>query len=413
MRKNIFSILIITMVVLFMGCPNVPDNTEELILLSTNADLSSLTVSEGTLSPAFEAATTDYAVSVANDVTGITVTGVAVDANAVVSANNGVAQDLNIGVNTIIITVTAEDGVTTKDYVVTAARSGDYVSPTIGTLKYVPAGSFQRDAVSTNISVITQPFRMSRYEITREQYLAVMGSDPSNPDHSSGMSDPVQTLNWYHVIAFCNKLSIAEGLTVVYSVSGVDFSTLTFGEIPTSNDATWNAAMADWSANGYRLPTAMEWTWAAIGGLQDVRAGDITGGINTGGFTKGYAGSTEAGGAQVNINDYAWNNVNYTGTTHPVGEKLPNELGLYDMSGHVGEWTWDPDPAPGSVGNLPAYPAGTLTDYRGAATGTNRVAWGGHWAEWCSPPAYSLGYAGDVVVPDQVASILGFRVGRK
>ena len=50
--------------------------------------------------------------------------------------------------------------------------------------------------------------------------LAIMGTDPSNATYSSGTSDPVQMANWYQAIAFCNKLSIAEGLTPVYSVSG-------------------------------------------------------------------------------------------------------------------------------------------------------------------------------------------------
>lgn len=191
----------------------------------------------------------------------------------------------------------------------------------------------------------------------------------------------------------------------------IDFDSLSFGDIPTgSNDSDWNAATADWDANGYRLPAAMEWMWAAMGGFHDARAGDIEGEVNTGGYTRGYAGSTESGDAQVNIGDYAWYSGNHTGTTHPVGEKTPNEIGLHDMTGHVGEWTWDRDP--GAAGNQPTYPAGALTDYHGASSGTNRVARGGHWADWCSSEAYMVGHHGEIAVPEQEASILGFRVVR-
>jgi len=269
----------------------------------------------------------------------------------------------------VVYTVTAADA-TTQDYTVTVTvASGDYTSANIGTLKYVPAGSFQRDATLTNISTVSA-FRMSQYDITRAQFLAIMGTDPSNATYSSGTSDPVQMTNWYQAIAFCNKLSIAEGLTPVYSVSGVTFSTLTYAAIPTTSDANWDAATADWSANGYRLPTEMEYMWAAMGATSDGISADIVGGVNTGGYTKGYAGSIETGGAQVNINNYAWTSGNSGSTTHPVGTKLPNELGLYDMSGNVFEWCWD---------WYDSYPTGTQADYRGAASGTNRVLRGGSW----------------------------------
>jgi formylglycine-generating enzyme required for sulfatase activity len=281
------------------------------------------------------------------------------------------------------------------------ADTSDYTSTNIGTLKYVPAGSFQRGTTSTNIIIISTAFRMSQYEITRAQFLAIMGTDPSETSYSSGTSDPVQMVNWYHAIAFCNKLSIAEGLTSVYSVSGINFTTLTYAAIPTTSDATWDAATADWTANGYRLPTEMEWMWAAMGATSDGISADIVGGVNTGGYTKGYAGSIEAGGAQVNIGDYAWTWENSSGNdmSQPVGTKLPNELGLYDMSGNVWEWCWDWDGI---------YPTGTQSDYRGAASGTHRIIRGGSWYYSASlatvalrsnyPPSGQLYYYGFRVV---------------
>jgi len=109
---------------------------------------------------------------------------------------------------------------------------------------------------------------MVPHESVRDHPGAVFGyygNRSSDTGHSIGISDPVQHIDWYHAIAFCNKLSIAEGLDQVYSVSGVDFTTLTYGGIPTSDDTDWDDANADWSANGYRLPTEMEWMWAAMG----------------------------------------------------------------------------------------------------------------------------------------------------
>jgi len=208
----------------------------------------------------------------------------------------------------------------------------DYSSPTIGTLKYVPAGTFQRDSDPGNTSTVSA-FRMSEYEIGRMQFFLVMGADPSEIACSSGINDPVQMANWYHAIAFCNKLSIAEGLTPVYSVSTVsDWEALAYASIPDYSDAGWSGAAADWDADGYRLPTEMEWMWAAMG----ADTAD-PGAVNTTGYSKAFAGSTGTN----NIGDYAWYSSNSGGTTHPSGGKSPNELNLYDMSGNVSEWCWD------------------------------------------------------------------------
>jgi formylglycine-generating enzyme required for sulfatase activity len=242
-----------------------------------------------------------------------------------------------------------------------------YESPTIGSLKYVPAGRFQRDATATNISAISRPYRMGATEITRAQFLAVMGTDPVAADgvteYSSGVADPVMYVNLYHAIAFCNKLSIMEGLTPAYAVTGVDFSAIGYASIPKGDDATWDAVTVNWAADGYRLPTEMEWMWAAMGAPADGQAGST----DTTGYLKGYAGSNEGAG-QTNIGSNAWYYYNSDGKTHPAGTKQANELGLYDMSGNVFDLCWD---------LYAVYPEGTLTDYRGAASGTYRVERGG------------------------------------
>jgi formylglycine-generating enzyme required for sulfatase activity len=257
-------------------------------------------------------------------------------------------------------------------------QSKDYTGTGVGTLKYVPAGTFFNGTANMTVS----EFRMSQYEVTRAQFLAVMGTDPSDTFYSSGTSDPVQNVNWYHAIAFCNKLSLAEGLARVYDVTGLAddaaWRNLAYASIPTVTNAEWNAATATWRNNGYRLPTEMEWMWAAMGAPGDGQ----NGGINSTGYTKAFAGST---GSNL-VEDYAVfgygsgaTGATTTPRSSPVGSKTSgaNELGLYDISGNVWEWCWD---------WLTSYP-GAVTDYHGPALGADRVIRGGCWifdASLCS-----------------------------
>jgi hypothetical protein len=154
---------------------------------------------------------------------------------------------------------------------------------------------------------------------------------PSNATYSSGTTDPIQMVNWYDAIAFCNKLSLLEGLTPVYAVSGVDFAALTYAQIP--------------AADGDGVD---------VGG--DGCGHGAPGVTNTSGYSKAFAGSTGSNA----IGDYAWYSTNSASKTHPAGTKLPNELGLYDLSGNVYEFVWD---------WYAAHPTGTLMETRGGGFG--------------------------------------------
>ena len=101
----------------------------------------------------------------------------------------------------------------------------------------------------------------------------------------------------------------------------------------------------------YRLPTEAEWEYAARGGSLGANRYQ----------TFDYSGSKD-------IDDVAWYNRNSGSTTHLVGQKLPNELGLYDMSGNVWEWCQD---------WYGSYNGDSLTDPSGPASGTSRVLRGG------------------------------------
>jgi uncharacterized delta-60 repeat protein len=123
MKRSNIGLFFVGMALVFIGCQNPAADPVTDPPMSTNADLSALTVDGGTLSPVFSAGTTVYSVSVSNSVTSMTVTGSKADSTATVSANNGVAQALSVGTNTITITVTAQDDTTVKNYVVTVTRA--------------------------------------------------------------------------------------------------------------------------------------------------------------------------------------------------------------------------------------------------------------------------------------------------
>jgi formylglycine-generating enzyme required for sulfatase activity len=202
----------------------------------------------------------------------------------------------------------------------------------------IPGGTFTmgspssepgRNSDETQHNVTVSSFYMSKYLITQAQYRTLIGT---NPSYFPGNDNrPVDRVTWYDAVEFANRLSRAEGLTPAYTISGTN--------------VTWNR-----SANGYRLPTEAEWEYAARGG-----AG------SPGNYL--YAGSDT-------IEDSAWYGSNSSYTTHPVGTKAPNGLGLYDMSGNLWEWCWD------LYGD---YPDTAQTNPAGAVSGVDRVLRGGSW----------------------------------
>ena len=169
---------------------------------------------------------------------------------------------------------------------------------------------------------LTKDYWLGKYPVTQEQWYAVM---LNNPSEFSGDKCPVENVSWNDARAFCEKL---------------------------------NRLYAEKLPKGYKfdLPTEAQWEYAC-------RAGTKTA-LNNG---KNLTDDTE--GNCDNLAEVAW--YNYCGGgTHPVGQKLPNAWGAYDMHGNVWEWCLD------LYGD---YSNGAVTDPTGLQTGSNCVFRGGSW----------------------------------
>lgn len=201
------------------------------------------------------------------------------------------------------------------------------------------------------------PFYMSIFLVTQEDYIEIMEENPSHFADDQGNPTarnlPVESVNWFDAIEYCNRLSIARELQPVYSY-------LHLGTDPDDwyrYDDRWNEESANhrniaWNreADGYRLPTEAEWQHAANAAEHPP--------------PYIYAGSDD-------IDEVAWYQENSDERTNPVGRKLPNDLGIYDMSGNVTEWCWD------MYGF--EFPSGG-DNPSGPEDGPNRMGRGGSWS---------------------------------
>ncbi len=148
-----------------------------------------------------------------------------------------------------------------------------------------PADEPGRSADEGPVHAVTlsQPFYLGKYEVTQEQWQAVMGRNPSGFSNC-GRTCPVEQVSWNAVEGFIEELNRREGVEV------------------------------------YRLPTEAEWEYAARGGTQT---------------------AYHFGNAANRLGQYGWYADNSGGRSHPVGQKRPNTFGLYDMHGNVWEWVAD------------------------------------------------------------------------
>ena len=191
----------------------------------------------------------------------------------------------------------------------------------------VLAGEFQMIPVEGGVmpvqsalaGQVVAPFEIGNYEVTWGEWkeirdwavgkgysdIADIGSGWFGSTGNHPANHPVVNVSWNDVVKWCNAKSEKEGLTPVYEANGTVYK------------AGWSEVTVKSGANGYRLPTELEWEWAAIGGTRSKN------------FT--YSGSNDP-------SEVAWYGIQ---TAKAVGTLAANELGIHDMSGNVAEWCFN------------------------------------------------------------------------
>jgi formylglycine-generating enzyme len=267
----------------------------------------------------------------------------------------------------------------------------------------IPAGAFtmgdtldgEDDAVPTNVTL--SAFYMDVNLVSLVQWHSVYYWATNNAygltNAGSGKTahDPVQTVDWYDTVKWCNARSQQADLTPVYYTDTNLTQVYTNGEIDT--------VYANWSASGYRLPTEAEWEKAARGGMSGQRFpwGNIIieNLANYDGFPLELAYDLGPSGENAAFTNGA------PPYTNPVGYFAANGYGLYDMAGNVFEWCWDWYGTP--------YGLPTTTNPTGPVTGSDRVVRGGTWNNSAS---YARCANRDFDPPSVALENIGFRCVR-
>jgi formylglycine-generating enzyme required for sulfatase activity len=216
---------------------------------------------------------------------------------------------------------------------------------------FIPAGSFfmgsdkkiknvKKEEIPRHYINISNDFYIGRYEVTQAQWTAVMGDNPSVFSHPD---NPVENVSWNDINIFINLLNKKEG------------------------------------HNRYSLPTEAQWEYAA-------RAGSET--------------AYFFGNDPKELGNYAWYEDNSEEKTHMIGQKKPNDWGLFDVLGNVREWTQD-------FFDENYYSESPDADPEGPASGQNRVVRGGGYG--AGPGGCRSGYRSGYSPDERIRSV-GFRL---
>ncbi len=266
----------------------------------------------------------------------------------------------------------------------------------------IPAGTFEMgdtfyEGFTWEVpvhSVTVSPYYLDKFEVTKALWDQVIswsltnGYSYDNPGSGKAPNHPVQSIDWFDMVKWCNARCEMEGRLPCYYTDAALTQVYRSGQVNPS---------VNWSG-GYRLPTEAEWERAARGGASGHRFPWTD--VDTITHSRANYYSDPSRDAYDVSPTTGFNPAFVDGVlpyTAPVGSFAPNAYGLYDMSGNIWEWCWD------WAGN---YPSSPVIDPRGPDTGSTRVGRGGNWdyySEHCRD-AYRFGDD-----PTTMATNRGFR----
>lgn len=246
-------------------------------------------------------------------------------------------------------------------------------------------------------SVTVNDFQISKYEVTHAEFIAFLNNRNVTPEGIYNGNELIDLNDNDCVIEYSDDSFIFTGNEFVQSIECPVLEITWFGACEYSNwlcevnnlplcyEINTGNVECDFNATGYRLPTEAEWEYAARGGINWTNEFRYSGCHNV-----------------SDLFDYAWYEYNLSLQVHPIGLKLPNQLGIHDMSGNVYEFCWD-------WFSSSYYEVSPTDNPLGPQTGSYHVSRGGDWndsADFVRSAARFSSY------PYLTGGYLGFRIIR-
>lgn len=259
-------------------------------------------------------------------------------------------------------------------------------------MKYVQGGSFEMGSRKFGESPIHEVtlsnFYIGIYEVTFDEYDAYCDATGKGRPNDAGYGRgkrPVINVSWYDALEYCNWRSEQAGLQKVYDIIRNQTDPNNQCEV---DDLKW-LVIANWDANGYRLPTEAEWEFAARSRGKD----EIWAGTSTEKKLDAYANFSSINGESRDKYEY----------TAPVGSFRANDLGLYDMSGNISEWCWD-------WYETYYYKSSPQQNPLGPESGSTKITRGGECTD--GPGHLRCAHRGYLNFPNHESRFRGFRLVR-